>query len=409
MSFIFELPYNEWSFSIPHLPQIDTSMGTHINPTRGVDGTNRASLQRLTSHENNSGRTRGHFLQSPLTRTTTGDALACDRVIAPAFLVGKVNLLPWPNPYDFVIFDLSRSFGSLDLDSRQLCDSDESAERRKCGERNSYRTDDINNSTNYPRNRDLPPSANTRSRHRQGSDSGGSPPREKQAESRSFDPYGPPKSILEINNAIKDILLRHQADADEGFVYGFQHPEDIALDPSLPGAHEWSPHLIKIGRSKNHRVRMRQISKKCGYTPHTVFAHSMPRHGMVERVVHTQMHNSRLRDVGCTGCGTRHEEWFQVDVRYAEHVVELWKAFVESRPYDEQGSILPAWRERLEQLDLGDADCWQHFVHETPLDRLAAGSPQELEAENCYDGLVAGQINPSSDGDVGRDEQQESN
>jgi hypothetical protein len=212
---------------------------------------------------------------------------------------------------------------------------------------------------------------------------------------------------LEINNAIKDILLRRQADADEGFVYGFQHPEDIALDPSLPGAHEWSPHLIKIGRSKNHRVRMRQISKKCGYTPHTVFAHFMPRHGMVERVVHTQMHNSRLRDVGCTGCGTRHEEWFRVDVRHAEHIVELWKAFVGCRPYGEQGAMLPAWRERLEQSDLSDADCWERFVYGASLARSAAGSPQELEAETAYGGLVAGPTVPSSDEDSGRDGRQE--
>ncbi|KAL2273583.1 hypothetical protein FJTKL_04426 [Diaporthe vaccinii] len=219
-------------------------------------------------------------------------------------------------------------------------------------------------------------------------------------EGRTFNPYGPSKSTLEINNAIKDLLLRHHADADEGYVYGFQHPEDVAVDPlSTGGCDNGRPHFIKIGRSKNHQARMRQISKRCKYVPHTVFAHPTPQHAMVERVVHTQLHNSRLRDVGCVGCGTRHEEWFEVDVGRAEHLVALWKAFAECHPYDKQGEMLPARRKRLEQLDLGDADCWEHFVHEAPLDRSVAGSPQELEAETAPTGLVEGLIGPSSDGD----------
>lgn len=192
-------------------------------------------------------------------------------------------------------------------------------------------------------------------------------------------------------------------------MYGFQHPHDIALDPSSPpGGHDGRPHLIKIGRSRNHRVRMRQISKSCGYIPHTVFAHLMPQHARVERVVHAQLHNSRLRDVGCGGCGARHEEWFQVGVGQAEHLVALWKAFVECQPYDEQGEMLPAWRGRLEQLDLGEVDCWELFVHWGPLARPVAGSPEELEAESAPAGLGEGHNGPSSDGDPGSDDQEES-
>jgi hypothetical protein len=203
------------------------------------------------------------------------------------------------------------------------------------------------------------------------------------AVSRLFNPYGRTRSILEVNNDIKDILLRCHAEVDSGYIYGFQHPDDITHDQQRPG-HELEPHLIKIGRSENHRQRMRQISKRCRYIPHTVFAHFMPQHTMVERVVHAQLHNSRLRDAGCIGCGTKHEEWFQVDVRHAEHVVELWKAFVESRPYDGQGAMLPEWRERLEQLDLGDTDCWQRFVRDDGLlaRAAAADSPQPQEAES---------------------------
>ncbi|KAJ0120277.1 hypothetical protein J7T55_001134 [Diaporthe amygdali] len=231
----------------------------------------------------------------------------------------------------------------------------------------------------------------------------GSPPREGRAKTRSFDPYGPLKSTTEINNGIKDLLLRYTG-SDEGYVYGFKHPDDVALNPS-PGGHS-GIQLIKIGRSKNHQVRMRQIRKKCRYVPHTVFAHRMPHHVRIERIIHMQLHNSRLRDVGCTGCGARHEEWFRVEDGYAEHLVMLWKAFAESHPYDEQGAMLPMWRERLEQLDLDDADCWQHFIHEdVPSGQPCEASPRELEAQTAPARLVDDQINSSSDGVTGADGQ----
>ncbi|KKY34256.1 putative importin 13 [Diaporthe ampelina] len=205
------------------------------------------------------------------------------------------------------------------------------------------------------------------------------------------------------------LLLRRHADADEGYIYGFRHPDDTAPGlPSPPEGYGGGPDLIKIGRSKNHQARMRQISRRCGYVPHTVFAHLMPQHARVERVVHALLHNSRLRDVGCGGCGARHEEWFQVGAGRAEHLVALWKAFVECRPYDEQGQMLPAWRERLERLDLGDVDCWEHLVHAASLAQPVAGSPQELEAEGAPARLVGGRNGPSSDGDPGRDDQEES-
>lgn len=152
---------------------------------------------------------------------------------------------------------------------------------------------------------------------------------------------------------------------------------------------------------------MRQISKSCGYVPHTIFAHRTPQHIMVERVVHAQLHNERMRDDGCVGCGTRHEEWFEVGAERAEHLVALWRAFAESDPYDEQGEMRPPWRVRLAQLDIGDADCWEGFVRgHNPLGPVA-GSPQELEAETASVGLVAGHIGPSSEGNTERDDQEE--
>ncbi|KAL1856927.1 hypothetical protein Daus18300_010581 [Diaporthe australafricana] len=229
---------------------------------------------------------------------------------------------------------------------------------------------------------------------RQGSDEG-SPPREKRVKTRSFKPYGPRKLIVEINNGIKDLLLRY-FEADEGYIYGFQHPDDVILIPSAGAA--TGATLIKIGRSKDHAARMKQIHKQCRYLPHTVFAHLMPHHVRIERVVHMQLHNSRKRDAGCTGCGAKHEEWFKVDIGRAERLVMLWKAFADRHPYDEDGTMLPEWRARLEQLDMDDEDCWEGFVHGAPLAQPVAVLPQELEAENTPNTLVEDSIEPSSEG-----------
>lgn len=407
MSCMFEIPYGVFLASIPLLVQIDTSMATRYSPTQGVDRNVPVILQKLRSHGNHSHGRQYCSLRPPLnprSGTLTSSSLA-----VPALLAGKVDFLPYPFLDDTTILDLSRSLGLLNLEDQEPRDYDESADRHTSREHNSRHTDALNNHTDRPSSGDLPLSTNTRSRHRrQGSDGGGSPPRRGRTEDRSFNRYGPAKSTLEINSAIKDILLRQHADVDEGYVYGFQHPDDVSPGPlSTEGDDNGRPHLVKIGRSKNHQARMRQISKRCKYVPHTAFAHLTFQHAMVERVVHTQLHNSRLRDVGCAGCGTRHEEWFEVEVDRAEHLVALWKAFAECDPYDEHGEILSEWRKRLDRLDLGDADCWEHFVHGAPLAQPAASSPQELEAETAPVRLVAGQIDPSSDGNSGRNNRDE--
>lgn len=407
MSCIFEIPCGVWSVSIPLLVQIDTFMPTYNSTSRGDDGNDSVSLRRLRSHDDRPHGTQHRSLRPPLNQRS--DTLTFNSLVAPAFLVGKVDFLPCLFLYDTDILDLSRSLELLNLEDQELGDNDEPADRHTSRDHNVHHADDVKNHTGLSSNRYLPPSANTRSQHRPGSDGGGSPPRGRRAERRSFNPYGPPKSTLEINNAIKDLLLRRHADADEGYVYGFQHPDDVTINPlSTRAGDNGGPHLIKIGRSRDHQARMRQISKKCGYVPHTVFAHHMPQHAMVERLVHTQLHNSRLRDVGCTGCGARHEEWFQMEAGRAEHLVALWEAFAKCRPYDEQGEMLPVWRERLERLDLGDAECWEGFVHGNPLARPVVSSPQELQAETTPVRLIEGLNGSSSDGDSGRDDQEES-
>lgn len=410
---IFGIPCGVRSVSIPLLFRINTCMAAQYSSTQGLDGNGRISLQPRRSHARISRRTRDYAIHSTFAQITNGDTLIFNGLAAPAFLVGKVDFLPYPFSYDTTVLDLSRSLGSLDLEGREEpFSSDQTAERWTGREHDlQHQTDGANDPTDSPSTHwhDLPPSANTRSRHRQGSDGGGSPSRHRKEESRSFKRYGLPWSTVEINNAIKRLLLRRHAGADKGDVYGFQHPDDVAagLLPTRGGHEAGMPHLIKIGRSLDHRARMRQISKSCGYMPHTVFAHDTLQHIMVERVVHAQLHNERLRGDGCAGCGARHEEWFQVSAERAEHLVALWRAFAKSDPYDDQGEMRPAWRGRLAQLDMNDADCWEGFVHGHTSAGPVAGSPQELEAETASVGLVAGHIGSSSEGNTERDNQEE--
>ena len=221
----------------------------------------------------------------------------------------------------------------------------------------------------------LPLHVNTHSHHDSGSD-GETPPPDKQPITRSFDQYGPLKTVSEINEGIKQLLLG-SCPATAGYIYGFMHPNDLASQPSAGISR--GPKLIKIGRSIDYERRMREIGRKCEYVPNVVFAYHMPHHVRVELVVHLQLHNTRLRDVGCSGCGVRHEEWFQVDIEHAERLVGLWQSFANCRPYDEQGEMLLMWRERLEGLDLDDIDCWERFIQGASSDSPLAEYPLEID------------------------------
>ncbi|KUI59052.1 hypothetical protein VP1G_11148 [Cytospora mali] len=241
------------------------------------------------------------------------------------------------------------------------------------GRDQSYQ-DDLTQQTHTDTNH-LPPYTNIRSQRNGGSDGGSSPP-ERRAAVRSFDQYGSPMTIREINERTKRLLLG-DSPATEGYVYGFTHPDDMMFRTSADITQ--GTHLIKIGRSIDYERRMREFRRSCKYVPYVIFAYFMPHHFRIEMIVHIQLHNVRLRDVGCTGCGARHEEWFHVDIEHAERLVSLWKGFANCRPYDEQGEMLPLWRERLEGIDLEDEDCWERFIRGIPSGHPVADYLQELE------------------------------
>lgn len=207
---------------------------------------------------------------------------------------------------------------------------------------------------------------------------------------RSFNPYGQPKSIREINETIKAELMRsHPANA--GFIYGFTHA--VIVFARLGTGPLIHVDLIKLGRTDNVQRRMHQWRKLCKYEPHLAFAHYMPHHQRIERIVHHQLHNARLREhLGCSGCGARHTEWFRAGAAHAESLVKMWQDFTRSGPYDEFGDLLPSWLGRLQRGDLDDPDCWISFTQGS-----VSTMPDNVDAESEDDSHPELEAEPSGD------------
>lgn len=198
-----------------------------------------------------------------------------------------------------------------------------------------------------------------------GKDPEGTPPPEDPHNlTRSFNLYEQTKSTRELNEAIKMELLKTHP-ATEGCIYGFLHPGNVFVRIGTGPISDIQ--IIKIGRSVKVQRRMKEWKKKCKYEPRVVFNAKMPHHRRIERIVHHQLHNSRLREYpGCSGCNVQHTEWFRVSTIYAEHLVRMWQAFAQRRPYSENGDLLPDWLERLERIDLEDPGCWMWFILGNP-------------------------------------------
>lgn len=238
----------------------------------------------------------------------------------------------------------------------------------------------------------------TNNRSRSGGSDEGSPPEDLNGSYRSFMPFGQPKSIQEVNEAIKAELQRpHPAAA--GHIYGFTHPDQILV--KLGTGPRIEMELVKIGRSENVGRRMQQWRKQCKYVPRLIFALAMPQHHRIERVVHHQLHNARLREhLGCFGCGIRHMEWFRVDAEHARSLVVMWQGYAERQPYDEVGGLLPDWIARLGQVDLGDPDCWSWFIpgpdRAQPV-RTLLETPPSLEEANDHSSEAEAQSSDNGD------------
>ncbi|KAI1310297.1 hypothetical protein F5Y03DRAFT_345683 [Xylaria venustula] len=66
-----------------------------------------------------------------------------------------------------------------------------------------------------------------------------------------------------------------------------------------------------------------------------------------EKLAHAHL-DDRKYDFACV-CGTSHREYFDVDTAEAQRVIQCWRTFCESEPYDANGKLRPFWQHRLNQ------------------------------------------------------------
>lgn len=186
---------------------------------------------------------------------------------------------------------------------------------------------------------------------------------------RYFRQYRDPLPLRQINELVMGLVVNPFQLHSVGYVYCFTHPDDHDIDDSLGPAVMTAIHLVKIGRARRVPKRMKEWRAKCGYQPVTRFSHRMPEHERIEAIVHAQLYNERRKQyLGCSRCGSRHDEWFAVGLEHAEHLVRLWQGFTEHpiHPYDASGSLVPQWRQRLQNASMDDENCWTWFTRWEP-------------------------------------------
>ncbi|KAI5462688.1 meiotically up-regulated gene 113-domain-containing protein [Mariannaea sp. PMI_226] len=187
-------------------------------------------------------------------------------------------------------------------------------------------------------------------------------PSPKQKLSRSptqhiFEPYCPPLSNIARNQLIKILImspLKPSEKKSSGSVYMFTFPDNY---------HERTPY-IKIGYTQNVQGRMASWEKQCGYKPMVLGTFTAEIYVKVERLVHEQLRNERMREAsGCPRCGVKHQEWFNVRSHKAAGLISMWTAWTRQEPYDENGSLKERWVNRLKSVDLSKDNCWEEFVY----------------------------------------------
>ena len=194
-----------------------------------------------------------------------------------------------------------------------------------------------------------------------------------------FQIYKRPISMLEVNQKIKSNLacdLLKSETPDPGYVYGYTFPPNYdarGIDSSKVVAK-----YVKIGRSKNLDQRMKKIHNGCGYQPEVLFKLRMPCSQKIERIVHLQLWNERRNENGCPTCGARHMEWFEVNDLVARRIVEMWSAWALTLPYNTAGQLKQHWRDRLENADLADPDCWKRLTRDSSDGEAAVGSTLKI-------------------------------
>lgn len=174
----------------------------------------------------------------------------------------------------------------------------------------------------------------------------------------TFTPYGGQCTVPQINKKIKALLERPLSDDEkktlgrEGFIYIYTFTD---------AARDTKP-ILKIGYTQDLKERMARWQRQCGYKPDGRNSTAAILYKRVERLVHAQLANDRRREAACEGCGKSHIEFFDVRLCEANRVIGLWVEWMWFMPYDEEGMLKKEWVDKLRDVDLNDANCWETFT-----------------------------------------------
>ncbi|KAI1821093.1 hypothetical protein F4861DRAFT_533221 [Xylaria intraflava] len=152
-------------------------------------------------------------------------------------------------------------------------------------------------------------------------------------------------SAQEIDDKIVEILkkplTKKQLDTDKtGNNYLFE-----VVPTGDPGKT-----IVKIGHTTGtEQRRLKQIGAQCGHF--SIKQEEDPEGSPIllyhkaELLMQAELENFLYR-FSCT-CRRAHREYFDLDKATAQEVIQRWRAFCESDPYDADGNLRPFWAHRL--------------------------------------------------------------
>ncbi|KAF6801165.1 hypothetical protein CSOJ01_11940 [Colletotrichum sojae] len=168
------------------------------------------------------------------------------------------------------------------------------------------------------------------------------------------DPITKPKMTgSEIDRNIANIILNGPKNLKKGGAEG-----SIYIFVTVPRG-DGDVRLMKVGITGGEAGRRGSaIRGKCRHTemrehPRAA-ARVIPCHAVAEKLVHAELEN--FRHHWLCKCNVRHREYFNAGDEVVLEVFSRWRDFCARRPWDEDGNLLPEWRERLrERLVFDDA------------------------------------------------------
>jgi hypothetical protein len=184
-----------------------------------------------------------------------------------------------------------------------------------------------------------------------------------------YQPYCPqlltltPSELIHCRNtSVLSLLARPLKPMAEkaGCVYIFTRPDD--------------PSLVKIGFTKHSgQARVAAWGKECCYAARLEFATEMMPHAwQVERLVQEQLKQYRRKERRCkwkATCSKQHQEWYEISVKEARRVVEIWAGWImKYRPWGADNALTPDWAQLLSRYRTAlngpdrDADLWDRWA-----------------------------------------------